>query len=385
MYRVSNFKHQISQIKINNYVWEILGLFVIWRVLLVFVEWFGAGRITVVYNFYGLGKIIDLFKAWANWDGGHYLGIAQRGYEYNFQYAFFPLYPLVVKLFSIITFGDAFLAGHLVSTASTILCLIFLYRLVRLKYNEDIAFRSLIYLLLFPSAFFLVSAYTESTYLFFSISAFYFSFKKNWKLACFFGMLTAVTRPFGIFLVFALGIEYFQQINFQYKKIEKNILWFFITPLGLLSYMIFLFNKFGDPLYFIKVQIHWQRSDVFLNPIKILSWQTSILLRNYETNFLQFIGQINDYFLTILFLIFTPFIFLKISKSMAIYMLILILLPISSGQLVGQSRYLLVLFPFFILLAKWGENRLVNFAVVTFGAMFLSIFTVLFINGYWLA
>lgn len=383
---MSNFKYVNSLLGLSRKeLGEILGLFAIWRILLFFVALFGVGRFPVPYNFYGKGAEIDLFKAWANWDGAHYLAIAQRGYEYSLEFAFFPLYPFLIKLSSFLTLGDYFWAAYLVSAICTIASLIFLYKLIKLKYDGESGFRGLFYILVFPTSFYLVAAYSESVFLFFSVAAYFFSIQKNWGWGCFFAMLAVITRPMGIILVLALLIEYLLQVKFDLKKMRRDVLWFLITPLGLFWYMFELYQKFKDPLFFIRVQTFWHRSGNFINPLEVLTKNWTMLIKNFSDDYYNFITLSTDYFFTALFLAAAPIIYFKVNKSMGIYVLLMTLLPISSGSLASQSRFVLVLFPFFILLAKWGENRLVNFAVMIFGALFLGIFAILFINGHWLA
>lgn len=366
--------------------WEILGLFLIWRIFLILVAYFGIGKFPIEQNFYNQGNAVDLFSAWANWDGGHYIGIAEHGYKYYFEYAFFPFYPILIKLSSFLTLGNLFWSAYLVSSIFTVGSLIFLYKLVKVKFDEEVAFRSLVYLLFFPTAFFLIVAYSESTYLFLSLAAFYFAIGKNWKISLFLGMLAVVTRPVGVFLILALGVEYLDQIKFDWKKINlKEVIWFLITPLGLLFFMYKVFLDYKDPFFFIKTQGYWHRSNTFLNPLDVLTKNTQNLFILYNTMYFQFIALMVDYIFTVIFLITSIFIFKKLSKSMGIYTFLLTFLPLSTGSLASESRFVLVLFPFFILMAKWGENRLVNFAYLLFGALFLSLFTVVFINGGWLA
>jgi hypothetical protein len=49
----------------------------------------------------------------------------------------------------------------------------------------------------------------------------------------------------------------------------------------------------------------------------------------------------------------------------------------------SQRRYVWVLFPAFIILARWGENPWVDRGVTTASLMALSLFTALFANWYW--
>ncbi len=116
---------------------RILGLFLIWRIALIVVAYFGAGRFPLVSNG-GPGAIskiqtFDFFKSWAQWDGGHYVGIAENGYAYIFQHAFFPLYPILIKLIGVLTFGNYFLSAYLISNLAAFGTLYFLYKYTKKK------------------------------------------------------------------------------------------------------------------------------------------------------------------------------------------------------------------------------------------------------------
>jgi hypothetical protein len=59
------------------------------------------------------------------------------------------------------------------------------------------------------------------------------------------------------------------------------------------------------------------------------------------------------------------------------------LLPFSSGLLMSQRRYMWVLFPVFILLARWGRNPWVDRIIFVVSLLLLGLFTALFANWYW--
>lgn len=61
------------------------------------------------------------------------------------------------------------------------------------------------------------------------------------------------------------------------------------------------------------------------------------------------------------------------------------LVPLSSGLLMSQRRYMWVLFPVFILLARWGDRPWVDHLVTTLSLLGLGLYTALFANGYWVA
>lgn len=61
------------------------------------------------------------------------------------------------------------------------------------------------------------------------------------------------------------------------------------------------------------------------------------------------------------------------------------LIPLFSGLLMSQRRYMWVLFPVFILLARWGEHTWVDRLLTVLFLVGLALFTALFANGYWVA
>jgi hypothetical protein len=59
------------------------------------------------------------------------------------------------------------------------------------------------------------------------------------------------------------------------------------------------------------------------------------------------------------------------------------ILSVSSGLLMSQRRYVWVLFPAFILLARWGKNIWVDRLIVVLSLLLLGLFTAMYANWYW--
>ena len=107
----------------RNTVAKLLVFFISWR-LLLFTFLGLSVYLSLQKNFLGggLGNYIKApyFWAWGNFDGEHYISIAQRGYGQGEQ-AFFPLYSLLIKGLSVL-FGKGIeiyvLMGLLISNFS---------------------------------------------------------------------------------------------------------------------------------------------------------------------------------------------------------------------------------------------------------------------------
>ncbi len=105
-----------------------------------------------------------LLSAWGNFDAAYYLLIAGAGYTVNA--GFFPLFPLSIHLVSTLIGANTVMSTAQYSVAFFLVTLysavglIFFYKLVRLDYSEKIALLSVVFLLVFPASFFLVSFYS---------------------------------------------------------------------------------------------------------------------------------------------------------------------------------------------------------------------------------
>jgi hypothetical protein len=68
------------------------------------------------------------------------------------------------------------------------------------------------------------------------------------------------------------------------------------------------------------------------------------------------------------------------------FVLMGVLIPLNSGLLMSQRRYMWVLFPAFILLARWGgKHPWFDKTITVVFVSLLAFFTALFANWYWVA
>ncbi|HLX41186.1 MAG TPA: hypothetical protein VKR42_11685, partial [Ktedonobacteraceae bacterium] len=75
---------------------DILWLFLLTRLLLVLVTYFGFVLLTAPKYTSTPVNIVGLLTSWNQWDGANYVRIAQFGYMTHFDVAFFPLFPLLI-------------------------------------------------------------------------------------------------------------------------------------------------------------------------------------------------------------------------------------------------------------------------------------------------
>ena len=105
-----------------------------------------------------------LANIWANFAGKDFLDLARFGYGLPLSpstYVFFPLFPIVIRFLTSVI-PDYLASGLVLVHVSLVLALFYLYRLIRLDYQDNIARNTLLLIILFPTAFFFGAVYTES-------------------------------------------------------------------------------------------------------------------------------------------------------------------------------------------------------------------------------
>lgn len=184
---------------------SLLALALFTRVAVVVVAWaaavyFGTGS--------GWNRGPGFVQAFARWDSGFYMDIAQMGYGFKPEaWSFNPGYPLVVGLVWRIVPGiDLPTAGFVVSNAAFFAALVLFYRLSLRWFDERTAWRAAAFLALVPGAFYFSAVYAESLFLLLLVGALLAVDARRWILAGALASCAAITRPPGLFLVGAMGV-----------------------------------------------------------------------------------------------------------------------------------------------------------------------------------
>lgn len=334
--------------------------------------------------------LLDVFAS--RWDTGFYLSIAEEGYKFTgVQFpsvAFFPLLPLLTRALGAVT-GSTMVAGLLVTNLALLGATMILYQLVAEEWNTRIADRTVWYFLIFPTAFFGSALYSESLFLLGATSALYFARKGYWESAAMLGIFTALSRFMGLIVAPMLLLEWWQQYRTRPATARPPytaLLAPAVVPLGTAAFMLYLNRLFGDPLAFLHASAAWERTP--RSPLALIQemlqppaegWGTALLAGHLHVN------NWIDLLVVFAFLGFGIILLTQRRWSESVFVLLGTVIPFSSGLLMSQRRYMWILFPAFILLARWGEYPWVDRAITTIFLLGLALFTALFANGYWVA
>ncbi len=161
-----------------------------------------------------LDRFSHLFiNVWERWDTGWYLKIASFGYNASDGSSTYgPLFPYLTRLLALLT-GNYLVSALLISNLAALAVFILLYEVARAEglTGGQPAF-AVLFLGFFPSAFFLFAAYTDSLFLAFALGAWLAARRGKWLLAGLLGGLAALTRLQGALLTPVLGLLWLKEI-----------------------------------------------------------------------------------------------------------------------------------------------------------------------------
>jgi len=207
---------------------------------------------------YGEQSLVERFAAW---DGGQYMHVANVGYQYDPEtisnIAFFPFFPLLGRWLSVATglpiAWSLLLISHFFLAGSFIL--LGKYAVERFPETPRLVTPVLLSFGLIPTSFYFRMAYTESMFFFLSVLVLY-GISRKWPLillALLVGTSTAV-KALGICLALPLLMEIYSRQQSRTDILIQIAITLPLCAWGLVSFMLFQWDAFGEPLAFAKAQ-----------------------------------------------------------------------------------------------------------------------------------
>ena len=332
----------------------------------------------------------NFFSAWERWDALWFLRIAVEGYkDTDLSAAFFPLYPLLIRGLSVVLGGNALAAAILISNAAFLAALVTVSELTRELFGRETARRTVLYLAIFPTAYFFVAPYTESLFLLLSAGAFLAAHRGRWEWAGLCGALAAGTRSIGLILVLPLAVQAFLQWRDRRSETGKPdrelviaLAWSAFVAIGTISYLLFWHRFNGDWSTPINDQNGWLREFSFL-------WTS---YANGTREAFRFIGQYAggyhqlDWIFVTGAIVGVIVLFHKIPSPYWIYAALSVAVPLffvfGGRPFMSMPRFILPVFPLFWGLAMLSQRFKVHELIVAVSAALLGVMTVLFVNWY---
>ncbi len=335
---------------------------------------------SLVYSFLE-GRPIDVIgnfnDVWYKWDTRHFLYIAEHGYpkfgELKTILVYYPMYPFIVRGMNLL-FDNYFISAVFVSFVFLVVACIYLYKLALLEFGDRVTAKdSVKYLLLFPLSLFASMAYTESTFIAFSIACFYYVRRQLWFVAGVFGMFAAITRNQGILLFAPFVYEAvrvtIEQNRFGYKLSISGYVARFTSPLlilcGFACYLAVNKGVSGEWFQFLEYQkVNWgQEAMFFADNI------ANIYNRVGNGSSMMAMGT---WIPSVSVFVFCLGMMLCMTRVLptayVIYSVLFFIVSYSPSWLISGARYMFALFPVYMVLARliYGRRQIAQYVDTIF-------------------
>lgn len=374
--------------------------FVVWRTVLfgiaafspTFLPTFGA-RFPYSDRVLERTHLPNWVWGFGNFDGVHYLRIAQDGYKAQYSQAFFPLYPIVIHAVASVLpkeqgldtnlYVDSsyFTAGFFLTNVIFLFALFVFAKLLLMDFEESVVRRSIILLLAFPTAFYFGAIYTESLFFLLVVATILLMRKKYYLISGVLIALASATRVIGILLILVYLIELLK--HRKWGNINA-ILGLVISPVGLVSYMYYLKTAFNDPLYFLNAQPIFgaERSSGLVLPLQSVFRYLKIFA-SVSPQTLAFFNAALEFSFFVIPLVVIVYLVRKLSPGRFTFSITSLLLPSFTGTLSSMPRYSLM--AFFTLPFIAAIPKRIFWTLVIFFVTLTTILISLFIRGYWVS
>lgn len=329
------------------------------------------------------------------WDATWYLDIALNGYSSNpvkgkngrllqRNYNFFPLYPMLIHAVFRPLAGEEnpsrvlYHGGLLLSNLCALLGFYLLYCYCRERFGESVARNCIILGAFFPGNYVFSALYPEALFFLLFVAVFFLIQRGHWILAGVAGALLTATRLNGIMILLP-AVLLFVRGRGSWKPIPtrsdvRPLLGLTLMPLGLLSFMAYLTSHVGSPFAFLDAADAWGQVRAFHLPKLLVHLMVG---ESYQV----FLAV---YTITSLFIIQSLLarrMYILYAASMAMVAPSLIS-GVKTVPFECFPRYVLVVFPVFIILALVLEKHPTAFALtLAFLALMGGALTVLWTTG----
>ncbi|TAH48934.1 MAG: hypothetical protein EYC68_19670 [Chloroflexota bacterium] len=335
-------------------------------------------------------------------DSEYYLSIATVGYDdplpgemerprgepIKLNYAFFPAYPYLMRavsiplsIFGLNQIATATPAGVLVSALGALAAMVALYDLCRKELGDAGGLRAGFYLLIFPTGFFLAQLYTEGLFLGFSFVALALMRRKHLIWASILAVIAVYTRAIGVALVIPLAYAWFQQWRAGEQPRGRVLLNLAFVILPLAAYALWRFSAWGE-MFTLLEENYFGRKLFWLD----VTWQSltnawSIVLAGKFQTSLYYGLEFGAIGLGIAACVLTA----RRYPEIAFYSFIVLLIPLTSGYLQSNQRYVLAMPALFLALARLGKNVVFDRVWSLLSILWVGFLAMLFSFDFWTA
>jgi hypothetical protein len=280
-----------------------------------------------------------LLGVWERFDTLWYLRIAQHGYDLSRAVIFYPLYPAAIRLVSSVM--PVTVAALLVSTVGAFFFFWGLLRLGRERLSDVGRLRMLLLVCVWPTSFVLFAGYAESLTLALIVWAVVFARNGRWWSATICGVLAGLGRPSGVLVAIPLAL-----LALRSRRLSSLLV--LLTPVGLLGYWGWL-HRSGRVSVVEAYRIY--QGATLAPPWASLGEALRLIVTEHDGLLAIKLG------LVVLVAALSLRREVRLEDKLFAAAVILQMLMYTGRPLLGAARYLLPVYPAFLVLGAYAQRR----------------------------
>jgi hypothetical protein len=295
----------------------------------------------------------------------------------------------MIRLFGIL-FKPSMLAAVVVANLAAVTALFLLYWIVAETWSERTARNVMIWTVIFPSGFFLLAGYTESLFLALALATLIAARKQKWWLAGAFGALATMTRLQAVALAAPVlweGWKYARPCRGRdlYFRAANVLAATALMPLSMGLYSLYIHNQLHADWPWNTLAANWH-----------LRWAPpwegvvgTLRAMAHSPTDLNQVSRFVDVGLTLWFVFLLIYGLRRLPFTYTLFSLVLLLPAVTkildNNTLMSVSRYLLPIFPLFVIQDAVTRPRSARIAIALISLVGEVMLVYMFYRWVWVA
>ena len=350
----------------------------------------------------------SLLAEFNNWDGGWYRALAVEGYEHHIPHligppgqkvsGFFPLYPMLVWLFSrpLLLFDNSHLvavwtapiiAGVVIAGVGGLIATLLVQRLATGWWGERAGLRAAVLFCFFPGSVVFSMVYAEGIMIPLAAGCILALQRRRWLLAGLLAAFATASEPEAAVLIVVCAVSAARELHRRgwcHRVARRSLIAPLLAPAGLVGVLAFMWVWTGSPFaYWTTQHDGWKEK---FDPLALvhlairLSHQISFAHFNHPTINLNWpVGLIGAVILVILLVLMVR-IRHTISLEAWVWTLGVGFIAVTSEWVPPNPRLLITAFPAVVVLAYYFRRRAFGWLLLANGALLVGMSVITFIS-----
>jgi hypothetical protein len=301
-----------------------------------------------------------IMQVLTSWDGAWYYRIVRMGYPTSIpahityemdeaRAAFFPVYPLVIRVANAVLPGGDVFAGVFVNFVLGALAIYLVGLLARQLFDQKVAYRAMLLMAFFPGSVAISLTYSEATLIVLAAGCLLLLLRERWTSAGALAAIATATRPNGLALVAACAVAALMVIH--RKRQWGALIAPILAPIGFVGFQLYLRNRTGEWAWFRVQSEAWDEGTSF--------GYTAV--KNTVEAIIHPLASPTDILTAVSVVAGIGMVWAMRRKRLpwplVAYVVVVLLLMVLPSTVTARPRFLYTAFPAFISVAAWWPDE----------------------------